>query len=116
MSIASVASVFKGEHAVGSTVTVRGWVRTRRDSKAGISFLAVYDGSCFNPIQGVVPNSLENYDNEVLKLTAGCSVIVTGEIVESPGAGQAYELQVTHVEVTGWVEDPDTYPDRKSVV
>ncbi|MFB2661929.1 asparagine--tRNA ligase [Shewanella mangrovisoli] len=110
MSIASVASVFKGEHAVGSTVTVRGWVRTRRDSKAGISFLAVYDGSCFNPIQGVVPNSLENYDNEVLKLTAGCSVIVTGEIVESPGAGQAYELQVTHVEVTGWVEDPDTYP------
>ena len=110
MSIASVASVFKGEHAVGSTVTVRGWVRTRRDSKAGISFLAVYDGSCFNPIQGVVPSSLENYDNEVLKLTAGCSVIVTGEIVESPGAGQAYELQVTHVEVTGWVEDPDTYP------
>ncbi|MCL1121784.1 asparagine--tRNA ligase [Shewanella seohaensis] len=110
MSIASVASVFKGEYAVGSTVTVRGWVRTRRDSKAGISFLAVYDGSCFNPIQGVVPNSLENYDNEVLKLTAGCSVIVTGEIVESPGAGQAYELQVTHVEVTGWVEDPDTYP------
>ena len=110
MSIASVASVFKGEHAVGSTVTVRGWVRTRRDSKAGISFLAVYDGSCFNPIQGVVPNSLENYDNEVLKLTAGCSVIVTGEIVESPGAGQAYELQVTQVEVTGWVEDPDTYP------
>ncbi|QYK07473.1 asparagine--tRNA ligase [Shewanella mangrovisoli] len=110
MSIASVASVFKGEHAVGSTVTVRGWVRTRRDSKAGISFLAVYDGSCFNPIQGVVPNSLENYDNEVLKLTAGCSVIVTGEIVESPGAGQAYELQVTDVEVTGWVEDPDTYP------
>ncbi|MFB2803184.1 asparagine--tRNA ligase [Shewanella seohaensis] len=110
MSIASVASVFKGEYAVGSTVTVRGWVRTRRDSKAGISFLAVYDGSCFNPIQGVVPNSLENYDNEVLKLTAGCSVIVTGEIVESPGAGQAYELQVTQVEVTGWVEDPDTYP------
>ncbi|AAN55259.1 asparagine--tRNA ligase [Shewanella oneidensis MR-1] len=110
MSIASVASVFKGEHAVGSTVTVRGWVRTRRDSKAGISFLAVYDGSCFNPIQGVVPNSLENYDNEVLKLTAGCSVIVTGDIVESPGAGQAYELQVTAVEVTGWVEDPDTYP------
>ncbi|MCH1930046.1 asparagine--tRNA ligase [Shewanella sp. A25] len=110
MSIASVASVFKGEYAVGSKVTVRGWVRTRRDSKAGISFLAVYDGSCFNPIQGVVPNSLENYDNEVLKLTAGCSVIMTGEIVESPGAGQAYELQVTDVEVTGWVEDPDTYP------
>ena len=110
MSIASVASVFKGEHAVGSKVTVRGWVRTRRDSKAGISFLAVYDGSCFNPIQGVVPNSLDNYDNEVLKLTAGCSVVMTGAVVESPGAGQAFELQVTVLEVAGWVDDPDTYP------
>ncbi|MDF0534374.1 asparagine--tRNA ligase [Shewanella yunxiaonensis] len=110
MSIASVASVFKGEYAVGSEVTVRGWVRTRRDSKAGISFLAIYDGSCFDPIQGVVPNNLPNYDDEVLKLTTGCSVIVTGEVVESPGSGQDYELQVTKVEVTGWVEDPDTYP------
>lgn len=110
MSIASVASVFKGEYAVGSEVTVRGWVRTRRDSKAGISFLAVYDGSCFDPIQGVVPNNLPNYNDEVLKLTAGCSVIVTGEVVESPGAGQDYELQVTKVEVSGWVEDPETYP------
>ncbi len=110
MSIASVASVFKGEFAVGSQVTVRGWVRTRRDSKAGISFLAVYDGSCFDPIQGVVPNSLDNYNDEILKLTAGCSVVMTGEVVESPGKGQAYELQVTQVEVTGWVDDPDTYP------
>lgn len=110
MSITSVASVFKGEFAIGSQITVRGWVRSRRDSKAGISFLAVYDGSCFDPIQGVVPNSLENYNNEILKLTTGCSVIMTGEVVESPGKGQAYELQVTSVEVAGWVEDPDTYP------
>ncbi|MGL6122240.1 MAG: asparagine--tRNA ligase, partial [Shewanella sp.] len=79
-------------------------------SKAGISFLAVYDGSCFNPIQGVVPNSLDNYDNEVLKLTAGCSVVMTGDVVESPGAGQAFELQVTAIEVAGWIDDPDTYP------
>lgn len=106
----SVASVFKGEHPVGSEVTVRGWVRTRRDSKAGISFLAIYDGSCFDPIQGVVPNSLPNYNDEVLHLTTGCSVVMTGEVVESPGAGQDFELQVTNVEVAGWVEDPDTYP------
>ncbi|GIU53254.1 asparagine--tRNA ligase [Shewanella sp. KT0246] len=110
MSITSVASVFKGDFAIGSQVTVRGWVRSRRDSKAGISFLAVYDGSCFDPIQGVVPNNLDNYTEEVLKLTAGCSVIMTGEVVESPGKGQAYEMQVTKVEVTGFVEDPDTYP------
>ncbi|MEC4724185.1 asparagine--tRNA ligase [Shewanella sp. D64] len=110
MSITSVASVFKGEFAIGSQVTVRGWVRSRRDSKAGISFLAVYDGSCFDPIQGVVPNSLANYNNEILKLTAGCSVVMTGEVVESPGKGQAFELQVTNIEVAGWVEDPETYP------
>ncbi|ABV36971.1 asparaginyl-tRNA synthetase [Shewanella sediminis HAW-EB3] len=110
MSITSVASVFKGEFAIGSQVTVRGWVRSRRDSKAGISFLAVYDGSCFDPIQGVVPNSLENYNDEILKLTAGCSVVMTGEVVDSPGKGQAFELQVSSVEVAGWVEDPDTYP------
>ncbi|WP_153915258.1 asparagine--tRNA ligase [Shewanella sp. TC10] len=110
MSITSVASVFKGDFAIGSQVTVRGWVRSRRDSKAGISFLAVYDGSCFDPIQGVVPNNLDNYTEEVLKLTAGCSVVMTGEVVESPGKGQAYEMQVTKVEVTGFVEDPDTYP------
>ncbi|KPZ70741.1 Asparagine--tRNA ligase [Shewanella sp. P1-14-1] len=110
MSITSVASVFKGDFAIGSQVTVRGWVRSRRDSKAGISFLAVYDGSCFDPIQGVVPNNLDNYTDEVLKLTAGCSVIMTGEVVESPGKGQAFEIQVTQVEVAGFVEDPDTYP------
>ncbi|WP_299804753.1 asparagine--tRNA ligase [uncultured Shewanella sp.] len=110
MSITSVASVFKGDFAIGSQITVRGWVRSRRDSKAGISFLAVYDGSCFDPIQGVVPNNLENYTNEVLKLTAGCSVVMTGEVVESPGQGQAFEMQVTNIEVAGWVEDPDTYP------
>ncbi|MBQ4888926.1 asparagine--tRNA ligase [Shewanella sp. MMG014] len=110
MSITSVASVFKGDFAIGSQVTVRGWVRSRRDSKAGISFLAVYDGSCFDPIQGVVPNNLDNYTDEVLKLTAGCSVIMTGEVVESPGKGQAFEMQVTQVEVAGFVEDPDTYP------
>ncbi|MGZ9898260.1 asparagine--tRNA ligase [Shewanella gaetbuli] len=110
MSIASVASVFKGEHPVGSSVTVQGWVRTRRDSKAGISFLAVYDGSCFDPIQGVVPNNLTNYEQDVLKLTAGCSVEMTGNVVESPGAGQAFELQVTDINVTGFVDDPDTYP------
>ena len=110
MSITSVASVFKGEYALGSQVTVRGWVRTRRDSKAGISFLAVYDGSCFDPIQGVVPSDLPNYNDEVLKLTTGSSVEMTGVVVESPGSGQAYELQVTNVKLVGLVEDPDTYP------
>ncbi|WP_044471062.1 asparagine--tRNA ligase [Mannheimia massilioguelmaensis] len=108
--IASVAEVLQGKIAVGDTVTVRGWVRTRRDSKAGLSFLAVYDGSCFDPIQAIVNNDIENYESEVLRLTTGCSVIVTGTVTESPAAGQSLELQTISVEVTGWVEDPDTYP------
>ncbi|WP_182057693.1 asparagine--tRNA ligase [Pantoea sp. ME81] len=110
MSVVPVADVLHGRVAVDSEVTVRGWVRTRRDSKAGLSFIAVYDGSCFNPVQAVVNNSLNNYQDEVLRLTTGCSVIVTGKVVESPGGGQAFELQATNVEVTGWVDDPDTYP------
>lgn len=110
MSVVSVADVLHGRVAVDSEVTVRGWVRTRRDSKAGLSFVAVYDGSCFNPVQAVVNNSLNNYQDEVLHLTTGCSVIVTGTVVASPGQGQAFEIQATRVEVTGWVDDPDTYP------
>ncbi|WP_392565953.1 asparagine--tRNA ligase [Utexia brackfieldae] len=110
MSIAAVTEVLQGKIAVGSTVTVQGWVRTRRDSKAGMSFLSVYDGSCFSPIQAVIDNTLANYQSEVLRLTTGCSVQVTGTVVESQGQGQQFELQATQVEVVGWVDDPDTYP------
>ncbi|TNH07526.1 asparagine--tRNA ligase [Testudinibacter sp. TR-2022] len=108
--ISSISDVLQGKIAVGEQVTVRGWVRTRRDSKAGFSFLAVYDGSCFDPIQAVVSNQLENYQDEVLNLTAGCSVIVRGKITASQGQGQAVELQADDVTVCGWVDDPETYP------
>ncbi|CZF79303.1 Asparagine--tRNA ligase [Grimontia celer] len=114
MNYVPVADVLHGKAAVDTEVTVRGWIRTRRDSKAGISFLAIYDGSCFDPIQAVVPNELNNYQEEVLRLTTGCSVEVTGKVVESPGQGQAYELQATNVKVVGWVEDADTYPMAKT--
>ena len=110
MSIVSVKDVLiDNKQKVGDIVTVRGWIRTRRDSKAGISFLAVHDGSCFNPIQAVVPNTLSNY-SEVLKLTTGCSLIVTGKLVESQGKGQAFEIQADEVQIVGLVEDPDSYP------
>ncbi|QTL38658.1 asparagine--tRNA ligase [Xenorhabdus budapestensis] len=110
MSVAPVVDVLQGRVPVGSEVTVRGWVRTRRDSKAGISFLAVHDGSCFNPLQAVVNNNLPNYQDEILNLTTGCSVEVTGTVAESQGKGQSFELQATKVVVVGIVEDPDTYP------
>ena len=111
--VASIVDVLQGKIAIGEKVTVRGWVRTRRDSKAGLSFLAVYDGSCFDPIQVIVNNDIENYESEVLRLTTGCSVIVTGTIVESPAEGQAVELQAEKVEVTGFVEDPDTMAAKR---
>ncbi|OSN07104.1 asparagine--tRNA ligase [Lonsdalea iberica] len=110
MSVVPVVDVLQGRVAVDSEVTVRGWVRTRRDSKAGISFIAVYDGSCFDSLQAVVNNNLDNYQSDVLRLTTGCSVAVTGKVVASPGQGQSFELQATHVSVVGWVDDPDTYP------
>lgn len=63
-----------------------------------------------DPVQAVINNSLPNYNQEVLRLTTGCSVIVTGKVVASQGQGQSFEIRATSVEVTGWVEDPDTYP------
>lgn len=109
----SIAQLFAGASAIGSTVTVKGWVRSRRSSKAGISFVAVHDGSCFDPIQVVVPEVLANYANEVIHLTAGCAVIARGVLVESEGQGQALEIQATEIEVVGWVEDPQSYPIAK---
>ncbi|GAB3275089.1 asparagine--tRNA ligase [Parahaliea aestuarii] len=109
----SVAAALTGEAAIGATVEVRGWLRSKRDSKAGISFLAVHDGSCFDPIQAVVPDSLANYESEILKLSTGCAVTVTGELVESQGKGQSVEIQASVVSVQGWVEDAESYPIAK---
>jgi len=110
MSVIAITDVLAGKYPVNEEITVHGWIRTRRDSKAGISFLAIHDGSCFDAIQAIVPNELNNYQSEVLKLTAGASVKVTGNLVESPGDGQSFEIQASNVEVLGFVEDPDTYP------
>jgi len=110
MTIICIKDALAGKPALGDEITIRGWVRTRRDSKAGFSFVNVHDGSCFDPIQVVAPAELENYEDEIKKLTSGCSVICSGKLVESGGRGQKYEIQATGVEVVGWVEDPDTYP------
>ncbi len=109
----SIAEIFKGAVTTDSEVTLKGWVRTRRTSKAGISFVALHDGSCFDAIQIVVPETLANYQDEVLHLGAGCAVIATGTLVESQGQGQSVEVQATAIEVVGWVDDPETYPIAK---
>ena len=105
-----IADLLAGKLAVGQQVTVQGWVRTRRDSKAGLSFIHVFDGSCFDPIQVVAPAELDDYQETVLRLTTGCAVQVEGELVASQGKGQAVEVRAGRIEVVGWVEDPETYP------
>jgi asparaginyl-tRNA synthetase len=110
MSSTRIALVLAGQVAVGSRVTIEGWIRTRRDSKAGLSFLAVHDGSCFEPLQVVAPQELSNYQSDVLRITTGCSVRVSGELVASQGKGQTVELRADAIDVVGWVDDPDHYP------
>ena len=104
-----IADILSGRIPVGEPVLVQGWVRTRRDSKAGMSFVHVHDGSCFDPLQALVAASLANYA-EVTRLTTGCAVSVEGTVVASQGKGQTVELQATALTVVGWVDDPDTYP------
>lgn len=109
MTKRSISDILK-TGKVDETVTVYGWVRSRRDSKAGISFLAITDGSCQATLQAVIPASLPNYESEILKLTKDCSVVVRGKLVASQGAGQSVELAAESVAVTGWIDDPETYP------
>ncbi len=106
----TIGALLAGRAGLGTEVVVQGWVRTRRDSKAGLSFLQVHDGSCFDVMQVVAGNDLPNYASEILHAGAGCAVVVRGKLVASQGRGQRFEIQAAAVEVTGWVEDPDTYP------
>jgi len=107
---ATVRDILSGRLETGTPVVVKGWVRTRRDSKAGLSFIHLHDGSCFAPVQVVAPRELPNYETEILRVTAGCSLVVQGQLVESQGKGQSVEVQAASIEVVGWVDDPDSYP------
>lgn len=106
----SFADVFADSSLINKKITVCGWVRTRRDSKAGFSFIALSDGSVFKTLQIVVPSTLSNYQEEILHVTTGCSLEVEGIVVPSPAAGQPIEVHAEKIKVVGWVEDPDTYP------
>jgi asparaginyl-tRNA synthetase len=109
----SITALLRGDASIDTTVTVKGWVRSKRDSKAGISFIAVHDGSCFDAIQAVVPSDLDNYTTDVLPISTGCAVIIEGTLVASQGKGQSVEIQASRVEVVGLVDDPETYPIAK---
>ncbi|MDA1075537.1 MAG: asparagine--tRNA ligase [Proteobacteria bacterium] len=113
MAAATIDAILNQRIIVGTEVTVQGWIRSRRASKAGFSFLHIHDGSCFDTLQAVADGELPNYDSEISQLATGCSVRVIGTVVESTGKGQTREIQATQVEVVGWVDDPETYPIAK---
>ena len=99
------------DQPVGRPVTISGWLRTRRDS-GGLSFLEVNDGSCLASLQVIVDTTLSNYDSEIRKLATGAALRVQGQLVASPAAGQAVEVQASAVTVLG-PADPETYPLQK---
>ncbi len=105
-----IVDVLSGNVPVGSEVLIEGWVRTRRDSNAGLSFVQINDGSCLGNLQVVADAELANYESEVTRLTTSCSVSVRGTVIESPAKGQAVELKPSDFRVVGWVDDPETFP------
>ncbi len=106
-----IADILSGEN-VGNRIMVMGWVRTRRDSKGGFSFIEINDGSCLSNLQVIGDDKLKNYDKEVLTLQTGCSLRVVGTLVTSPAKGQSVELHAEEIEVFGWA-DPTIYPLQK---
>ncbi|NWK56442.1 asparagine--tRNA ligase [Verrucomicrobiaceae bacterium N1E253] len=90
-------------------ITVKGWVRTRRDSK-DFSFLEINDGSCLANIQCIADAGIPGYD-DITKMTTGAAIGITGQLVESPGKGQKWEIHATSVELIG--EAPADYPLQK---
>src|SRR3569623_2804411 len=110
MTSTRITQGLAGAVPVGTKITIEGWIRTRRASKAGISFLAIHDGSCHDTLQVIAPQELANYQSDVLRITTGCAVRATGELVASQGKGQSVEVRADSIEVIGWVADPDHYP------
>src|SRR5215813_11877786 len=111
METISVAQARKAE-SIGRQVRLQGWIRTRRDSKGGFSFLELNDGSCQGNIQIVADGKLANYESEIKHLSAGSSVTIEGEVKASQGKGQATEIAAGKVTVHG-VADVQNYPLQK---
>lgn len=110
MKIKSIAHILQNYISKNTEVTIHGWIRTQRNSKTKITFLDVYDGSCIHSLQVIAQANLHNYENEISRLTSGCSVSITGKIINSIGTKQHIELIATNIKILGWIENPKTYP------
>ena len=113
MTVTTIKQILAHDIAIGDRVVIEGWVRSRRTSKGGFSFIHINDGSCFGTLQAVADQALPNYDEQIVHIQTGCSVRITGDLVESKGRGQDREIQASTVEVVGWVDDPESYPIAK---
>ena len=109
----SIARIVAHDVPLETDVKIAGWVRSRRSSKGGFSFIEVHDGSCFASLQVVADDKLTNYDGEITQLGTGCSIEICGKVTESQGKGQDREIQASAVDVVGWVDDAETYPIAK---
>ena len=112
MRVCAVKAVLDHDIPLESTIEIRGWVRTRRTSKGGFSFIAVHDGSCFDAVQVVADESLANY-TDITELGTGCAVTVSGKVVQSQGKGQDREIQAEQIVIVGTIDDPEAYPIAK---
>jgi len=102
-------NILLGSESAADKVLIKGWVRTKRDSKE-FSFMEINDGSCLSNIQVIANSDLENY-TDIEKITTGTSVSIIGGLVESPGKGQKWEIQAKDVEIISIA--PETYPLQK---
>ncbi|XBC40061.1 MAG: asparagine--tRNA ligase [Buchnera aphidicola (Nurudea ibofushi)] len=110
MDIVSISDLHSNKVKINSSVIIKGWVRHNRSSKSGISFIDMYDGSCFHTIQIIARNILVNYYQEIIKLTVGCSIVVYGKLIESLGRNQVYEINAKKIQIVGLVKDASNYP------
>lgn len=108
-----IAKLLDGTVPTDQRVRINGWVRSKRTSKGGFSFIHVNDGSSFDNIQAVADAELANYATDISELGTGCAVEIEGTLVASQGRGQDREIHAERVAVLGWVEDPETYPIAK---
>ena len=108
----SVKDALGNDELLNQEVELSGWVRSRRSSKGGFSFIHINDGSCFDNIQAVADEKLANY-GDILELSSGFSVRLAGKVVESGGKGQDREIQASQLSIVGAVEDPENYPISK---
>jgi asparaginyl-tRNA synthetase len=111
MKQTKVVDALKAEN-IGKSIRLCGWVRTRRDSKGGFSFLEINDGTTMKNVQVLAEAKLPNYESEILQIGIGSSVEIHGEVVASPGKGQATEIKADSVKVFGYA-DPALYPLQK---